>query len=48
MTSGPWQQRVLLVADNQDGQEVTDFAGMSSDVEALVPPQVQVKHIVLG
>ena len=50
-TSGPWQQKALLVADNQDGQETpdeADFAGMSIDVEALVPPQVQVKHIVLG
>ena len=47
-TRGPWQQKVLLVADNQDGQEATDFAGMSSDVEALVPPQVQVKHVVLA
>ena len=29
-------------------REATDFAGTSSEVEALVPPEVQVKRVVLG
>jgi len=29
-------------------REATDFAGTSSEVEALAPPEVQVKRVVLG